>query len=331
MTPFAGSSVSVIRAPVDLAISRAVLTRSSCGQSAFGAHSRTSMPELRPADQQGVAHVVAGVAHVAVRDLGSRLVAELGHRQDVGQDLGRVELVGQAVPDRDAGVPSEILDDLLGEAAVLDPVVDPAQDARRVLHRFLVPDLRAARAEVRDMGALVVCGDLERDPGARRGLLEDHRDVLAQQALPLVAAVLGGLQLGGQRQQELDLARAEIKELGEASVPQVIGHLDLQGLSVLTGATANRADTIAARRHPAPIRASPTPGGACDRDSGGALPQRCQPVRQTLPRNDGQKQMSGTRRVNVLQISVRPVGRPRPTRGWDVLFRAVDGRLVSGA
>ena len=98
--------------------------------------------ELGAADQQGVAHVVAGVAQVAVGDLRQRLVDELGHGQDVGEDLRRVELVGQAVPDRHAGVLGQLLDDVLPEAAVLDAVEDPTEDAGRVLHRLLVADLR---------------------------------------------------------------------------------------------------------------------------------------------------------------------------------------------
>ena len=182
------------------------------------------MPELRAADQERVAHVVAGVAEVAVRDLGQRLVRELEHRQDVGEDLGRVELVGQAVPDRHAGELGELVDDLLAVAAVLDRVVDPAEHAGRVLHRLLVADLGPARAEVGHVRALVVRRDLERDARPGRGLLEDDRDVLAVQARLLVAAVLRPLQVAGQVEQEADLARREVQQRLEAAVPQVEAH-----------------------------------------------------------------------------------------------------------
>ena len=107
-----------------------------------------------------------------------------------------MELIGQPVPDRHAGVLGELLDDLLSVAAVLDRVVDPTQDTRRVLHRLLVADLRSAGPEVGDVGALVVGGDFERDARPGGGLLEDDGDVLALEARLFVAGVFGGLQIG---------------------------------------------------------------------------------------------------------------------------------------
>ena len=106
-----------------------------------------------------------------------------------------MELVGQAVPDRDTGELGQLLHDLLAEPAVLDPVVDPTEDARGVLHRLLVADLGAARSQVGDVRALVVRGDLERDAGPGGGLLEDDGDVLAAHVLLLVPAVLRSLQV----------------------------------------------------------------------------------------------------------------------------------------
>jgi hypothetical protein len=119
----------------------------------------------------------------------------LAHREDVAQRLRRVPLVGQAVPDRDAAEQRQRLDQLLLGAAVLDAVVHPAQHARGVLHRLLVADLRAARVQVGDVGALVVGGHLERAAGAGRRLLEDEREVLARQVLLLAAALLRRLEL----------------------------------------------------------------------------------------------------------------------------------------
>ena len=180
--------------------------------------------ELAAADHQRVAHVVAGVAQVAVGDVAQVLVAVLGHREDVGEDLGGVELVGEPVPDRHAGVLRQGLDRLLGEAAVLDPVEGPTEHPRGVLHRLLVTDLRAARLQVGDVRALVLRGDLERGAGPRRGLLEDQRDVLAGEARLLVAAVLGGLEVGGQLEQELQLLGREVELLEEAAVAEVERH-----------------------------------------------------------------------------------------------------------
>ena len=159
-----------------------------------------------------------------------------------------MELVGEAVPDRDAGVRRELLDDRLPEAAVLDAVVDPAEDPGRVLHRLLVADLRAGRAEVRDVGALVVGGDLEGDPGPGRRLLEDEGDVLAAQARLLVAAVLRGLEVGRQLQQEADLVGREVQLLEEAAVAQVDGISNLRAARAhgepRCGRLASRCDTV---------------------------------------------------------------------------------------
>ena len=74
---------------------------------------------------------------------------------------------------------------LLAGAAVLDRVIHPAQYPGGVLHRLLVPDLRRRRVDVGDVGALVVRRHLERAAGTGGGLLEDQRDVLARQALPV--------------------------------------------------------------------------------------------------------------------------------------------------
>src|SRR4051794_10051013 len=66
------------------------------------AGARTDEPdvraELRAADHERIAHVVRRVAEEGERDLVHRLAGVLLHRQEVGQDLGRVELVREAVP-----------------------------------------------------------------------------------------------------------------------------------------------------------------------------------------------------------------------------------------
>ena len=115
----------------------------------------------------------------------------LAHGQHVGQDLGRVELVGQPVPDRHAGELREHLHDVLVEAAVLDAVIQPAQHTGGVLDRFLVAHLRRLRVEIRHVGALVVGGDLEAAAGAGGGLLEDEADLLPAKVLDLGAGLLG--------------------------------------------------------------------------------------------------------------------------------------------
>ena len=106
------------------------------GQRILGRDQPDVHAQLRAADDQRVAHVVARRRPgTRTRSASSGLLRVLAHGQDVGQDLGRVELVGQAVPDRHAGVVGEGLDDVLVEAAVLDAVVEPAEHPRGVLDR----------------------------------------------------------------------------------------------------------------------------------------------------------------------------------------------------
>ena len=117
-----------------------------------------------------------------------RLRDVLAQRQEVGEDLRRVPLVGEAVVDGHARPGRELVGDGLAEAAVLDRVVHAAEHARGVLDRLLVAHVRAARAEVGDVCALVVGGDLEGAAGAGRVLLEDQRDLLAGEP-PVLAAL----------------------------------------------------------------------------------------------------------------------------------------------
>ena len=63
------------------------------------------------------------------------------HREDVGQHLGRVPVIGEPVPDGDASVPAEGFDVGVRGAPVLDPVEHPSEHAGRVLDGLLVSDL----------------------------------------------------------------------------------------------------------------------------------------------------------------------------------------------
>ena len=66
--------------------------------------------------------------------------------EEVRQDLGGVELVGQAVEHRHAGVLGQLLHNGLPEAPVLDAVVHPAQHPGGVGDGLLHADLAAGGA-----------------------------------------------------------------------------------------------------------------------------------------------------------------------------------------
>lgn len=94
--------------------------------------------------------------------------------EEVGEDLGGVELVGQAIPHRHTGVVGQLFHDALAVAAVLDAVEHPAQHPGGVGDGLLFADLAARRVEVGDFHAQVVGGDLKAAAGAGGGLLEDE-------------------------------------------------------------------------------------------------------------------------------------------------------------
>ena len=169
-------------------------------------------PHLCAADHQGVAHVVPRVAHV--HELFAGQIAEmLLDRQEIGQNLRGVKFVRQSVPDGDARVFCQLLDDLLPVAAVLNAVVHTAKHARSVGDGFLFADLRAGRVEIRDRHAQIMRRDLERAARPRAGLLENQRSLLALAQPVGDTGLFLCLELGGKRQKLCDLLRRKIKQL----------------------------------------------------------------------------------------------------------------------
>ncbi len=136
-----------------------------------------------------------------------------------------MEFVGQAVPHGYTRIFGQLLDRGLGEAAVFDAVEHAAQHAGGVFHRFLDADLRAGRAEIRDVGTLVIGGYFEGAAGAGRGFLEDQGDVLALETRLFGAGVFGALQVAGQVEEILDLFRGEVEEFEETPVSEVVSHV----------------------------------------------------------------------------------------------------------
>src|ERR1019366_5263659 len=95
--------------------------------------------------------------------------------EHVGEDLAGVVFVGEAVDDRHPRMRCEGLDLGLLEGPDHDDVDHPADDARRVFDRLGAAELAVAGRQVHDRAAHLVHARLEAHAGARRGLLEDHR------------------------------------------------------------------------------------------------------------------------------------------------------------
>ncbi|MNN35709.1 hypothetical protein D3C81_1495680 [compost metagenome] len=150
----------------------------------------------------------------------------LAHGQHVGEHLGRVVLVGQAVEHRHPGELGQLFDDFLLEAAILDGIVHAPEYAGGVLHAFFVADLRRVGIDIGYVGPLVISGHFEGAAGAGRGFFEDQGDIVAFQVLLLGTGVLGTLEVAGQVQQVLQLASAVVFEAEQVAVMDVERHGD---------------------------------------------------------------------------------------------------------
>ena len=167
---------------------------------------------LGAAHHQGIPHVIARVSHVHQANVPRRAEA-LPDGQEVGQNLGRMEFIGQAVPDRHAGIPPQILDDLLAVAAVFDAVKHAAQHPGGVRQAFLLAQLAPGGIQVGALHAQIVGGDLEGAAGAGAGLFKDQGDVFPFEEAMGNAGLLLGLQFRRQIQQPFDFGRGEIEQL----------------------------------------------------------------------------------------------------------------------
>ena len=74
------------------------------------------------------------------------------------------------------------------------------------------------------MSTLVLGSDLESATGTGGGLFENQGDVLARQFGLFCACILGGLEVGGQIQEILNLFRSEVQQRQEVSVSEVKSH-----------------------------------------------------------------------------------------------------------
>ena len=186
---------------------------------------------LHRTECQGAGYVVGRIADEGHGKVGQAAARDLLHGHEVGKNLGGMRGVGQAVIDRDAGKARQFLGGCVAGAAELDRVVHPAKHPGSVADRFLVTDLAAAGPQIGDMRALVVGGNLEAGPGARRILLEHQGNVAPPQALRLGPGIFRRLQVRRQPQQETDLVRGDVGQGQKAAVAQVGRHSALLLLS----------------------------------------------------------------------------------------------------
>src|SRR5882762_5653956 len=161
--------------------------------------------------QPGVADVVR------VPDPRHRLSADrpapLDEGVDVRKDLAGMVFIGQPVDHRHARVRGETRDDLLLKGADHRDVAHARNHLGRVFHRLAAPELRIAGAEEDRRTAQLVHAGLERQPGARALLLENHH----QRAIEERVVRLVGLELllypARAPEQVFELVPPEVPEL----------------------------------------------------------------------------------------------------------------------
>ncbi len=88
-------------------------------------------------------------------------------------DLCGVKIIRQPVEHGPAGKFRQHFGVVLAETALLDSIVDTAQNPRGVFHRFLVANLAARWPQIGDVRTLIVGCDLKTASGAGSVLLED--------------------------------------------------------------------------------------------------------------------------------------------------------------
>lgn len=135
-----------------------------------------------------------------------------------------MELVGQAIENRDTCVFSQLFHHRLVEPAVLDAVIHTPQDAGRVLHGLLVANVRSAGPQVGHVSTLVVSRHLEGTTGTSRRLLENEGNVLPLEERLLRPAVLGFFEICSQADKELDFLSTMMRQRQQMTILQIKSH-----------------------------------------------------------------------------------------------------------
>ena len=176
-------------------------------------------PELGQRRGQRVARM-SGVADVGERDAGERPGA-LQDRERVAHALAGVPVVVHAVDDRHRRPLGELVHGLVLLAADLDGGVVLRERARRVGDALAAGQVDLAGAQVQGVAAELGEAVLEADARARRGGLEDHRQVLAGEERRQGALLPEGFEVHGEPQKVLEFL-ARVVEVGEEVASAVL-------------------------------------------------------------------------------------------------------------
>ena len=89
---------------------------------------------------QRIAGIITRIPHIA--KVNALEISEmLPNGQQICEHLGRMELIGQAVPYRDFGVFCQCFHDFLTKSAILDAIVHGSQHSCCICYTFFLADL----------------------------------------------------------------------------------------------------------------------------------------------------------------------------------------------
>ena len=160
--------------------------------------------------QQGIARITTCIACVGIGNLLQRLVCVLAHGEQVGQHLGRMPFVGQAIVNRHACVFGQFFDDVLTKATVFNRIVHAAQHAGGVFDAFFVANLAARWAQIRGAGTLVGSAHFKCATGTGGGFFKNQGHVFAAQLRCFAAIFFSGFEFCGQCHQRSHFFGAQI-------------------------------------------------------------------------------------------------------------------------
>ena len=129
--------------------------------------------------------------------------------EEVGQDLAGMGLVREAVDDRDGGVAGELFQIPLREGPDEDGVHVAGKDTGCVGEGLPASDLDVLGVEIEGVPPKLEHGHLERNPGPRRGFIEDHPKRFSQKRLVGLSQPMALSELPGLLEEALNLSRFE--------------------------------------------------------------------------------------------------------------------------
>ena len=134
----------------------------------------------------------------------------LAESHEIREDLCRVVIVGQAIPNGNAGESCELFHGILAEAAEEDAIEEATEHASGVFDAFLVSEVDIVLIQIFGVSALVLSGDEAGIPGSGRALFENEGDIAPVQEITADAGVFTCLERLGQLQELNHLFIGEI-------------------------------------------------------------------------------------------------------------------------